>query len=463
MVALTAVHWVFLAMTIAILALLIMRKEIVLFCLIGIFVVALVYTGDIINSIQIMYTAIISSASDLLGIAVVISIITAMSRGLAEIGADELMIRPLTKIVRNRTSAFFVIGFSMLIFAWFLWPSPAVALIGAMLLPVALKVGIPALWAAVAMNLFGHGLGLSSDFFIQGAPSITARAAGVEVSDLMAATVPIWAVFGVVTVGVAFFLFRREMKNIPVEGEGLEKTAEDAQAEEAAEEKTFSTFGRIMAVVTPLSFIGCVVAMFTLGLRGGGATALIGGVALINTIVITFFKGNFGDSLNDISDWFRDGFRFAMKIFAPVFVIAAFFFLGTDDVAHDTMGEAFPSILSDFGFALANAVPLGRVSVAIAQSSIGVLTGLDGSGFSTLPIMGSLADTLTVASDLSKTYLAALGQVVEVAVGGGTIIPWGVIPVAAICGVSATDLARKNLIPVGCGIVAATIIAMFLL
>jgi len=461
MVALTAVHWVFLAMTIAILALLIMRKEIVLFCLIGIFIVALVYTGNIISSIQIMYTAIISSASDLLGIAVVISIITAMSKGLAEIGADELMIRPLTKIVRNRTSAFFVIGFSMLIFSWFLWPSPAVALIGAMLLPVALKVGIPALWAAVAMNLFGHGLGLSTDFFIQGAPSITARAAGVEVTDLMIATVPIWAVFGIVTIGVAFYLFRKEMKT--TNEVDLTKEAEEAEAEKATEEKTFTVFGRIMAVVTPLSFIACVVAMFTFGLRGGGATALIGGVALINTIIITFFKGNFMDSLNDISDWFREGFRFAMKIFAPVFVIAAFFFLGTDDVAHDTMGDQFPSILSDFGFALANTVPLGRVSVAIAQSTIGVLTGLDGSGFSTLPIMGSLADTLTVASDLSKTYLAALGQVVEVAVGGGTIIPWGVIPVAAICGVSATDLARKNLIPVGCGIVAATIIAIFLL
>jgi len=458
MVTLTAVHWVFLAMTIAILVLLIMRKEIVLFCLIGIFVVALVYTGNIINSVQIMYTAIISSATDLLGIAVVISIITAMSKGLAEIGADELMIRPLTKIVRNRTSAFFVIGFSMLIFSWFLWPSPAVALIGAMLLPVALKVGIPALWAAVAMNLFGHGLGLSTDFFIQGAPSITARAAGVEVSDLMAATVPIWAVFGVVTIGVAFYLFRKEMKKTPI----TDVAAEEAEAAEA-EEKTFTMFGRIMAVVTPLSFIGCVVAMFTLGLRGGDATALIGGIALVNTIVITFFKGSFGDSLNDISDWFREGFRFSMKIFAPVFVIAAFFFLGTDNVSHDTMGDQFPNILNDFGFALANSVPLGRVPVAIAQSSIGVLTGLDGSGFSTLPIMGSLADTLTVASGLSKTYLAALGQVVEVAVGGGTIIPWGVIPVAAICGVSATDLARKNLIPVGCGIVAATIIAIFLL
>jgi len=452
---LTAIHWIFLAITVAILVLLILRKEIVLFCLIGIFIVGLVFTGNIITSVQIMFNAVMTSAAELLGIAVVISLITAMSKGLAEIGADELMIRPLTKIVRNRTSAFFVIGFAMLIFAWFLWPSPAVALIGAMLLPVALKVGIPALWAAVAMNLFGHGLGLSTDFFIQGAPSITARAAGIDVSALMRATLPIWAVFGVVTIGVAFYLFRKEMKTIPV--------VKLDEADAAMEQKTFSMLGRVMSVVTPLAFVGCVVAMLVFGLRGGDATALIGGVALIITVIITLFKGNFLQSCEDISDWYREGFRFAMKIFAPVFVIAAFFFLGTDNVSLDIMGEGFPNILNDFGFALAGAVPLGRVSIAIVQSVIGVLTGLDGSGFSTLPIMGSLADTLTVASNLSTEYLAALGQVVEVAVGGGTIIPWGVIPVAAICGVSATDLARKNLIPVMCGIGAATIAAMFLL
>jgi TRAP-type C4-dicarboxylate transport system permease large subunit len=435
--------------------LLMMRKEIVLFCLIGTFIVGFVYTHNVMSSLQIMYNAIMTSATELLGVAVVISLITAMSKGLAEIGADELMIRPLSKIVRSRTSAFFVIGFSMLIFSWFLWPSPAVALIGAMLLPVALKVGIPAIWAAVAMNIFGHGLGLSTDFFIQGAPSITAKAAGIPVQDLMAATVPIWAAFGVVTVTIAFYLFKKEMKNTPA------VSIEAAGA--AKEERKIGRLGQVMAVVTPLAFVIDIVLMLTFKIVGGDATALIGGTALVITVIITIFKGNFMQSLEDVSNYYREGFRFAMKIFAPVFVIAAFFYLGTDNVALAIMGEGFPSILKDFGLALANAAPLNRVSVSIVQSLIGILTGLDGSGFSTLPIMGSLADTLTIASNLSTTYLAALGQVVEVAVGGGTIIPWGVIPVAAICGVSPTDLARKNLIPVCCGFVAATIMAMFLL
>ncbi|MNY83629.1 hypothetical protein D3C86_2265200 [compost metagenome] len=47
-------------------------------------------------------------------------------------------------------------------------------------------------------------------------------------------------------------------------------------------------------------------------------------------------------------------------------------------------------------------------------------------------------------------------------VGGGTLIPWALIPAAAICGVSPFELARRNLKPVLVGLVATTIVAMFL-
>lgn len=55
----------------------------------------------------------------------------------------------------------------------FFWPSPAVALLGAVLLPVAIRAGLPALGVAMAMNLFGHGIALSGDFIIQAAPKLT--------------------------------------------------------------------------------------------------------------------------------------------------------------------------------------------------------------------------------------------------------------------------------------------------
>ncbi len=77
----------------------------------------------------------------------------------------------------------------------------------------------------------------------------------------------------------------------------------------------------------------------------------------------------------------------------------------------------------------------------------GKLTGLDGSGFSGLPLTGSLAKTFGSATGASVPVMAALGQITAVFVGGGTIVPWGLIPVAAICNVSPLDLARKNLVP----------------
>ncbi|AHN24019.1 MULTISPECIES: hypothetical protein [Lysinibacillus] len=48
-------------------------------------------------------------------------------------------------------------------------------------------------------------------------------------------------------------------------------------------------------------------------------------------------------------------------------------------------------------------------------------------------------------------------------IGGGTLIPWALIPAAAICNVSPFELARRNLLPVAIGLIVTTIVAMFLL
>ena len=55
------------------------------------------------------------------------------------------------------------------------------------------------------------------------------------------------------------------------------------------------------------------------------------------------------------------------------------------------------------------------------------------------------------------------GVATAIFVGGGTIVPWGLIPVAAICNVSPLDLARKNLVPVCLGFLCTFIAACFLL
>src|SRR5699024_483299 len=106
----------------------------------------------------------------------------------------------------NPNIAFWATGIVMLIISMFFWPSPATALVGAVLLPISLKVGLPAIGVAVAMNLFGHGVALSSDYIIQGAPNITASSAGVEATELMSSGVPLVMVMSVVTITIAFIM-----------------------------------------------------------------------------------------------------------------------------------------------------------------------------------------------------------------------------------------------------------------
>ena len=100
---------------------------------------------------------------------------------------------------------------------------------------------------------------------------------------------------------------------------------------------------------------------------------------------------------------------------------------------------------------------------AVLQMAVGSLTGLDGSGFSGLPLTGALAGTLGSAVHASVPILASLGQITAIYVGGGTIVPWGLIPVAAICSVNPLELARKNLLPVFIGFAATFLVACFLL
>src|SRR6185312_10054014 len=92
----------------------------------------------------------------------------------------------------------------------------------------------------------------------------------------------------------------------------------------------------------------------------------------------------------------------------------------------------------------------------------GAITGLDGSGFSGISLAGSIAHLFATAIGSGAATLTALGQVAAIWVGGGTLIPWALIPAAAICGVSPFELARRNLKPVMIGLVVTTIVAMFL-
>lgn len=456
MIELTALHYVYFILVLVVIITMGFRKDTVLPCILGLFIIGSMYFKDIVKGIQVVYNALIVSGNEFWGIILVISLVLAMSKALRDIGADELMMRPLKKLMINPSVAYFTLGSIMLFFSWFIWPSPAVALVGAIMLPAAIKAGLSPIWAAVSMNLFGHGIGLSSDFFIQGAPAITAKAAGIKDSlTLSSAIFPLWLTMSLVTVATSFFLMKREMKL--TSGQTVTEKKESAPLKEPG----FGVY--LVAIVTPLTFILDIYLMYQYKLKGGDATALVGGTAVLIMCFITMVQHKGTGCLEKITEYIKDGFMFGIKIFAPVIVIGAFFFLGSEEMAQKILGPEAKGLLSDLGLYLANNINLSKLPVTIIQMVVGIITGLDGSGFSGLPLVGSLAQTFSMAIDVNREVLAALGQITTIWVGGGTIIPWGIIPVAAICKVSPLELAKKNFIPVIVGFAATFIVALFLL
>ena len=115
------------------------------------------------------------------------------------------------------------------------------------------------------------------------------------------------------------------------------------------------------------------------------------------------------------------------------------------------------------GVALSNTIPLNKFAVCSIQTVVGAITGLDGSGFSGISLVGSLANVFGTAVNGSVGALCALGQIAGIWTGGGCLVPWGLISAAAICGVSPIELAKRNLKPILIGFAVTTIVAVFII
>ncbi len=444
-ISLTPLHYVYLIGVICILFVMILRKDTPIVCIVFLFLLGMVGTSSVIGGIQTIFKAILYAGIQFMEIIATIALVTAFSRCLMDLGSDKLLMTPMAKIMKTPSITWWILGISMLICSLFLWPSPSVALLGTIMLPFAVKAGLKPLAAAMAINLFGHGIGLSYDFVIQGAPAISASSAGITTGELLTVGRPLFIVMGITTVLSAFLLNRKQFTTMT-----STVSARSSHTIAQAQKQQYSKTAFILAIITPIAFILDICFMLLFDLKGGDATSIVAGTAVLLMCfgaVISFKK----QSLEKVTEYVTDGFLFAIKIFAPVIIIGAFFFLGGEGVTS-ILGEQYQSgILNDWAIWLANNTPLNKYVTAFIQLVIGALTGLDGSGFSGLPLTGSLAQTFGSAVNGSVPILATLGQIGAVFVGGGTVVPWGIIPVAAICNVDPLELARKNIVPVCIG------------
>jgi hypothetical protein len=460
---LTPAHWIYAVFVLIVVATMARRRDALIPCIAGTFFIGWSVSGSPLGAVETVFKSTLVAARELLDIILIISVIGGLAAALEEIGAERLMLEPARRFMRSPQVAFWIIGFVMLVASYFLWPTPAVALVGAVLVPVAEHVRLPAISAAVAMNIFGHGIALSTDYVIQGAPSISARAANVPVESLIKSQFPLIATMSVVTVTVAFLIARRDIARAVAAPADKEPKVDSGPTAIAPEDKTpRPRIATAAAITVPLTYLLVVIVLIVFHLRGGEATAVIGGVTLLLTAVFTMLAHG-TDSLDLITDYLIKGFSFGMKIFTPVIIMASFFYLGSPEIARQVFGENARGLLFDLASSMSGLLPLNRITVGFLETTIGGIVGLSGSGFSGLPLTGTLAGAFASVAQLKTETIAALGQIVTVWVGGGCIIPWGVVPVAAICRVSPKELALKNFIPVILGFIATTIVAIILM
>ena len=452
-IALTPLHYAYLIGVIVILAVMVMRRDTPAVCIAFLFILGLIGLKSVTGGIMTVFNAILYAGKEFMEVLATIALVTSLSKCLKDLGSDYLMMVPMAGIMKTPSLTWWILGLTMFLFSLFLWPSPSVALVGAIMLPFAVKAGLNPLAAAMAMNLFGHGFALSYDVVIQGAPAISAGAAGLDTSSILRQAWPLFWMMGIVTVLSAYVLNRSQLD---ARGPRLSIQAEPSRPQGHKKAALF------LAVFTPIAFAGDIILMLLCGLKGGDATSMVSGTALLITCLGALL--GFGkQSLEKVTGYVTEGFLFAIRIFAPVIIIGAFFFLGGDGITS-IMGERFNrGIMNDWALWLAQNAPLNKYMAAFIQMVVGGLTGLDGSGFSGLPLTGALARTFGTATGSSVPVMAALGQITAIFVGGGTIVPWGLIPVAAICNVSPLELARKNLIPVCIGFACTFALACFML
>lgn len=458
-------HWVYAIGTLVVVITMIFRRNVLIPCILSTFLIGLIYKGSLVGAVTTVFNANLAALVELGSIFVIIGLMVAMLKSLSVTGADELLVAPLKKFMVSPFISFIVIVVSTYIVSLFFWPTPAVPLVGALLVPAAVKAGLPPMAAAVAISIAGQGMALSGDMIIQGAPGLSAKAAGVPVSTVTSYATILSLIIGIIALVMAYFMMKKDIDSFQ-EGGIQEAAASDDLSPELqiqTKEKHGSSYASFLVWLLIICMAGVIFAMFAFDIRGGDASALLGGTAiLIMTVATLLVEGVKG--LDVIADHLTDGLVFAFKVMGQVLPIAGFFFLGNPEGVVGILGEGAPGFLFDIGQMLAQAIPPQGFLSAFGLLILGIITGLDGSGFSGLPMTGTLAGAMAGGNQTVAAVLAALGQIGAIWSGGGTIIAWSsLVAVAGIVGVPVLDLVRKNFIPVITGMVVATVVAVLFL
>lgn len=475
---LTLAHWFYFIGTLLIIGTMLFKKNVVLPSIMVTFVVAWSFTGSFISGLQSTFRASLVAASSLFDIFLIIAVMTALLHSLRALGADKKMITPFQKVMVNGHISYWILIIVTYAISLFFWPTPAVPLVGAILIPAAIRAGLSPLGAGVAIALAGQGMALSSDYIIQIAPTLSATPSGLDVGLVADQALLLSLITGFISIGMGYLIIRKSIKApadahlIAWEKERLEENRENEIMKVQERGSTSSQQkGIIFAILVPTTFLFLVGYMLYAKLtgssviQGGDGAALIGGAAFL-LLVAASLTNHVKGALEEVSKHIIDGLLFAFRAMGIVLPIAGFFFLGNDETAAQILVTAkdVPAFLFDLIVASEHLIPNNAFLAAFGMLIIGMITGLDGSGFSGLPLTGALAGPLGTSMGMDPVTLAAIGQMGAIWVGGGTLIAWSsLVAVAGFAKVPVMDLVRQNFIPVFVGLLVSTLCAILFL
>ncbi|GAA3725552.1 hypothetical protein HDA32_003081 [Spinactinospora alkalitolerans] len=495
---LTPAHWIYLGGIATVIALVVAKKNIVAPAIIATFLTALAFSGSVLTGLQAIFSAFLTAATELFTIFMIIAIVLALLRTLQTLGADQLMVRPFQGLMRTGAAAYIVLAAVTFGLSSVFWPTPMLPLIAAILIPAALRVGLSPLGCAIAIAIAGQGMALSTDYIMGVAPGLSASGAGVDAARIADRALLIAVITGVVALSLSYLMYiRRDLRAVAAsdagwialrprsrpaagaaraaatgDGDTSSHTADFAGADTEAVESQDGQpppgrRAQFLAVLVPGCF-GVLLAYLLLGkltslvppVDSGLGAPLVGGTAGVLLLVSALISDR-REWLEVCADNFVSGISEAFRMMGVVIPVAGFVFIGLSDFSGPILGldegAQGPAFLLDAVMSVQGYIPQSPFFVLFAMLIIGMLVGLDGSGWPALPFTGTLASALGPEVGLDVATLAAVAQNGSTWTGGGTLVVWSsLVAVAAVTNVSVIDLARKLFLPVVTGLVVAT-------
>ncbi|NLC39059.1 MAG: hypothetical protein GX779_07290 [Clostridia bacterium] len=453
-------HWLYLIGIIVVIVTMLLRRNVVIPSIFFTILVGWSFSGSFTKGIQAVFNASLVAGQDLLNIFLIIGIMVALLKSLTAIGADEMMVIPLKKMMVSPLVSYIVLSVATFLISIFFWPTPAVPLVGAILVPVAIRAGLPPMLGAMAIALAGQGMALGGDIVIQAAPGLTAAGAGIPVELVTPKVGLLSGITGIVALVLAYLFMRPEIASFQAEGGADSVLPVESEEEKKSWTDSDRAKGRFLIILLGIALVYVIVGLVIFKLAGGDATALLGGVALTVTLIAALLVRSV-EGLDVIADYVAEGLVFAFRVMGPIIPIAGFFFLGNPEASASILGEGAPGYLFDWCELMAQAIPPTGFLAAFGILILGIITGLDGSGFSGLPLTGTLAGALAAGDANVAATLGSIGQIGAIWSGGGTLVAWcSLVAVAGIVGVPVLELVRKNFLPVVIGMLVSVVVAV---